>query len=100
MQCAICICVNDTLPVYMLHCGHAFHSSCIRNWYIECHRNRTYEERMRDPAALSPQNPCPMCRQICTDDDWDAVINGSRDAQCENGSDENCVKVSPKSESK
>ena len=43
MQCVVCMCELTTSDKVDLECGHAFHLSCIRNWF-----------------AVNPS--CPLCK--------------------------------------
>ena len=75
--CVICYdSLNYGNESYKLHCNHKFHTSCIRRWYIQCHENRSYDEMMKDPCGLNLKNPCPICRKLSDDGDWDEIING------------------------
>ena len=70
------ICLNDKGgPIYQLHCGHIFHIKCIQKWYFKCHQNRSDAEIERDPFAIDLKNPCPNCRTLSCEKDWDIIIN-------------------------
>lgn len=75
MLCSICLDTMNDEDCITISCFHAFHKACIKEWYITCHQNRTDEEIKEDPSAINLRNPCPNCKNMCEDSDWDAVFN-------------------------
>ena len=47
-ECAICLCVIDSVHVKTLSCKHSFHKACIEKW-------------------SDSQNTCPCCRKKIRD---------------------------------
>lgn len=73
--CSICQEAFTIVDEVNLSCAHSFHKECIKKWFQTCHTSRTEEDLVRDPAAIDLRNPCPMCRCLRSDDDWDRVFH-------------------------
>ena len=60
------ICLNAIKDPIRLNCNHTFCHQCIYNWYCECNSKKD-----TDNVIIEYNNPCPKCRKLSTDYDWD-----------------------------
>ena len=72
IMCAICL-TEITDGLFMLSCKHAFHTKCLRRWYIKCHENRSQlfangiNRRVSEDSLtplVSSQSDDPFCRSF------------------------------------